>query len=102
MSRATSTSPCSPWRVGARACLAGTSIRSARRRRSRCSGRAIAVPIHWGTYRRVGLSSEEDVLREPAESFARLAAELAPEVEVRILPVGGRLELTGVHEGVST
>jgi len=62
----------------------------------------IAVPIHWGTYRRVGLASGEGLLREPAERFARLAAEVAPEVEVRILPVGGRLELTGVHEGVST
>jgi L-ascorbate metabolism protein UlaG (beta-lactamase superfamily) len=61
----------------------------------------IAVPIHWGTYRRVGLPSGEDVLREPAESFARIAAEVAPEVDVRILPVGGRLELTGVHEGAS-
>ena len=62
----------------------------------------IAVPIHWGTYRRIGLSSEEKALREPAESFARFAAELAPEVDVRILPVGGRLELAGVHERVST
>ena len=61
----------------------------------------IAVPIHWGTYRRVGLPSGEDVLREPAESFARFAADLAPEVEVRILPVGGRLKLTGVHQGAS-
>jgi L-ascorbate metabolism protein UlaG (beta-lactamase superfamily) len=62
----------------------------------------IAVPIHWGTYRQIGLASGEELLREPAEKFARMAAELAPEVEVRILPVGGRLELTGVHEGVST
>jgi L-ascorbate metabolism protein UlaG (beta-lactamase superfamily) len=61
----------------------------------------IAVPIHWGTYRRVGLSREAKLLREPAETFARLAAEVAPEVDVRILPVGGRLELAGVHEGVS-
>jgi L-ascorbate metabolism protein UlaG (beta-lactamase superfamily) len=62
----------------------------------------IAVPIHWGTYRRVGLPSGEELLREPAESFARHAAELAPEVEVRILPVGGRLELANVREGVTT
>ena len=62
----------------------------------------VAVPIHWGTYRRVGLPSGEDVLREPPESFARYAAEVAPEVEVRILPVGGRLELTNVREGVAT
>ncbi len=62
----------------------------------------VAVPIHWGTYRRVGLSSEEKLLREPPESFARHAAEVAPEVDVRILPVGGRLELAGMRERVST
>jgi L-ascorbate metabolism protein UlaG (beta-lactamase superfamily) len=53
----------------------------------------VAVPIHWGTYRRLGMSREPAVLREPAERFARLAAELAPEVEVRILEPGTRLEL---------
>ena len=53
----------------------------------------IAVPIHWGTYRRVGLPAGEELLREPPESFARHASELAPDVDVRILPVGGRLEL---------
>jgi hypothetical protein len=51
------------------------------------------VPIHWGTYRRLGLPRDPALLREPAEQFARLARELAPGVEVRILPVGGRLEL---------
>ena len=53
----------------------------------------IAVPIHWGTYRRFGLSRDPAVLREPAESFARLAAELVPEVEVRVLPVDGVLDI---------
>jgi L-ascorbate metabolism protein UlaG (beta-lactamase superfamily) len=53
----------------------------------------IAVPIHWGTYRRIGLPREPALLRAPAESFVRLASELAPEVDVRLLPVGGRLEL---------
>ena len=53
----------------------------------------VAVPIHWGTYRRIGLSREPAALREPAESFARLAAELAPDVDVRVLPVGGTLDL---------
>ena len=52
-----------------------------------------AVPIHWGTYRRVGLRRDAALLREPAESFARRAHELAPDVDVRILPVGGSLEL---------
>jgi L-ascorbate metabolism protein UlaG (beta-lactamase superfamily) len=62
----------------------------------------VAVPIHWGTYRRFGLPTGDELLREPAESFARFAAELAPEVEVRILPVGGRLELTAAEQGVSS
>jgi L-ascorbate metabolism protein UlaG (beta-lactamase superfamily) len=53
----------------------------------------VAVPIHWGTYRQVGLSRAEDALRAPAESFAQHAAELAPDVDVRLLPVGGTLEL---------
>ena len=53
----------------------------------------VAIPIHWGTYRRVGLNRDPAVLREPAESFARLAAETAPEVEVRILEPGESSEI---------
>jgi L-ascorbate metabolism protein UlaG (beta-lactamase superfamily) len=53
----------------------------------------VALPIHWGTYRRIGLRRDPRALREPAESFARLAAELAPDVDVRVVPVGGVLEL---------
>jgi L-ascorbate metabolism protein UlaG (beta-lactamase superfamily) len=53
----------------------------------------VALPIHWGTYRRIGLSREPSVLREPAEEFARLAAELAPDVDVRVVTVGGVLDL---------
>jgi L-ascorbate metabolism protein UlaG (beta-lactamase superfamily) len=53
----------------------------------------IAVPIHWGSYRRIGLSRDPAELREPAARFERLAAELAPEVEVRVLARGERLEV---------
>jgi L-ascorbate metabolism protein UlaG (beta-lactamase superfamily) len=53
----------------------------------------IAVPIHWGTYRRIGLSRDPAMLREPAESFSRFARELAPSVDVHVLPVGGTLTL---------
>jgi L-ascorbate metabolism protein UlaG (beta-lactamase superfamily) len=53
----------------------------------------LAVPIHWGTYRRFDLSRDEATLREPAERFARLAAEVAPRVTVRILSPGERLEI---------
>jgi L-ascorbate metabolism protein UlaG (beta-lactamase superfamily) len=54
----------------------------------------VAVPIHWGTYRRIGLPRDEALLRAPAEEFAAHVQELAPDVEVRILPVGGSLELS--------
>jgi L-ascorbate metabolism protein UlaG (beta-lactamase superfamily) len=50
----------------------------------------LAVPIHWGTYRVVGRRGTGE---EAAQAFAAAAAELAPEVEVRVLPVGGSLEL---------
>jgi L-ascorbate metabolism protein UlaG (beta-lactamase superfamily) len=51
---------------------------------------AVAVPIHWGTYR-VGRRPEASA--GPAEAFARAAAELAPEVDVRILGVEDTLTL---------
>jgi L-ascorbate metabolism protein UlaG (beta-lactamase superfamily) len=53
----------------------------------------VAIPIHWGTYRRIGLTRDPSALREPAETFSRLAAERAPDVEVRVLPVGGVLDV---------
>ncbi len=53
---------------------------------------AVAVPIHWGTLhprgRRLG-----DWFTEPARRFAAHAAELAPEVEVRVLAPGESLVL---------
>jgi L-ascorbate metabolism protein UlaG (beta-lactamase superfamily) len=51
---------------------------------------AVAVPIHWGTY---GVAWRRRGDRTPAEEFADRARELAPGVDVRILPVGGSLEL---------
>jgi L-ascorbate metabolism protein UlaG (beta-lactamase superfamily) len=52
----------------------------------------IAIPIHWGTYRPFFRSSRASFLTEPAEAFARAAAIAAPEVEVRILRPGERLD----------
>ena len=53
-----------------------------------------AVPIHWGTYYPVtARKSTRDFLRAPVAEFEKAAAELAPEVDVRVLPVGGTLEL---------
>lgn len=56
----------------------------------------VAVPIHWGTYYPLTSKrrSPPAFLSAPAEEFERLAAELAPSVEVRVLPVGGTLPLT--------
>jgi L-ascorbate metabolism protein UlaG (beta-lactamase superfamily) len=51
-------------------------------------GPQIAVPIHWGTY--------APLLKRPTETageeLRRYAHELAPEVDVRVLPVGGATE----------
>lgn len=53
----------------------------------------VVVPIHWGTYRRLGMSRDPATLREPVDLFERLAAELAPEVTVRVLAPGERVEI---------
>jgi L-ascorbate metabolism protein UlaG (beta-lactamase superfamily) len=47
----------------------------------------LAVPIHWGTFSPLNRSTSAD----PPEAFRRYAAELAPEVEVRILDPGTAL-----------
>jgi L-ascorbate metabolism protein UlaG (beta-lactamase superfamily) len=53
----------------------------------------VAVPIHWGTYRPAHRSAHATFLTEPAEAFARAAAAVAPEVEIRLLRPGESLEL---------
>ena len=59
----------------------------------------LAIPIHWGTYLRVAMPADEATLRAPAERFERLAAELAPEVAVRVLVPGERLSLEAAGAG---
>lgn len=55
---------------------------------------AVVVPIHWGTLLPLGLGrSHAHVLTDPPRRFAARVAELAPEVRVATLPVGGSLEL---------
>ena len=55
----------------------------------------LAIPIHWGTFERVHRRTRDpEALRAPAEEFARLVKEVAPEVEVQILAPGERLELS--------
>lgn len=60
----------------------------------RLLGARMAVPIHWGTYtpmtmHRRGPNAE----RAPAEEFARIAADLAPGVDVHVLAPGEAFEL---------
>jgi L-ascorbate metabolism protein UlaG (beta-lactamase superfamily) len=56
----------------------------------------IAVPIHWGTFYPIGLRRlRPEPLVEPPLEFARLARELAPEVEVRVLEPGSEMALEG-------
>jgi L-ascorbate metabolism protein UlaG (beta-lactamase superfamily) len=55
----------------------------------------IAIPIHWGTFYPIGLRRfRPKVLTEPPLAFAREAAKLAPDVDVRILEPG---EVTAVE-----
>jgi L-ascorbate metabolism protein UlaG (beta-lactamase superfamily) len=56
----------------------------------------MAVPIHWGTLRPVGLAGRmRDLLVDPPHAFAREAARLAPGVRVEVLEPGAAIELTG-------
>jgi L-ascorbate metabolism protein UlaG (beta-lactamase superfamily) len=54
----------------------------------------LAVPIHWGTFYPVGLRMlRPEPLTEPPREFARLASQLAPGVEVRVLEPGSETAL---------
>jgi L-ascorbate metabolism protein UlaG (beta-lactamase superfamily) len=55
----------------------------------------VAVPIHWGTLYPAGLRLLLPApLSEPARDFLRLAARLAPEVEVRVVQPGTEIVLS--------
>ncbi len=54
----------------------------------------VAIPIHWGTYAPLHWRfSGREPSDEPAAAFAAAAAEVAPDVDVRILQPGERTEL---------
>jgi L-ascorbate metabolism protein UlaG (beta-lactamase superfamily) len=54
----------------------------------------VAVPIHWGTFFPAGLARlRGTALVEPPRAFARLARDMAPGVEVRVLRPGETLGL---------
>jgi L-ascorbate metabolism protein UlaG (beta-lactamase superfamily) len=55
---------------------------------TRLLGPRLAVPIHWGTYSLPFKPAPPD----PPESFRRHVAELAPDVEVRVLAPGAGLD----------
>jgi len=60
----------------------------------------LAVPIHWGTYAPLGFGRlQTALLADPATAFRRHAAELAPEVEVHVLGLGGTLRLDAITGG---
>jgi L-ascorbate metabolism protein UlaG (beta-lactamase superfamily) len=54
----------------------------------------IAVPIHWGTFYPAGLARlRPRPLTEPPREFAARTRDLAPQVDVRVLPPGAELVL---------
>jgi len=52
-----------------------------------------ALPIHWGTYRRLFAKRPDE---RPAQEFVRIAREVAPEVDVRVLSIGETLTLEAI------
>jgi L-ascorbate metabolism protein UlaG (beta-lactamase superfamily) len=57
---------------------------------------ALAVPIHWGTYRPLSLGrSRAAPASDPAQAFAAHAARLAPQVRVEVLRPGECATLPG-------
>ena len=52
----------------------------------------LAIPIHWGTLALPAASLRPSDPQAPAKEFAALAAERAPQVQVRILQPGERIE----------
>jgi L-ascorbate metabolism protein UlaG (beta-lactamase superfamily) len=52
-------------------------------------GPRVAIPVHWGTFMRIGLARRRrERLNDAPHLFAEQVASLAPEVEVRILRPG--------------
>jgi L-ascorbate metabolism protein UlaG (beta-lactamase superfamily) len=55
-----------------------------------------AIPIHWGTIHMIGLGwLQPRWLTDPPHEFARRAAEVAPDVDVRVLEPGASLDVPG-------
>jgi L-ascorbate metabolism protein UlaG (beta-lactamase superfamily) len=57
----------------------------------------LAIPIHWGTmYPRGTGWMNPPFLTRPPWAFARYAAQLAPQVRIRVVPPGNSIPLEGV------
>ena len=53
-----------------------------------------AIPIHWGTLAPFGISmANSDFLSQPPTKFAQYAEQLAPQVQVKIVPPGSSITL---------
>jgi L-ascorbate metabolism protein UlaG (beta-lactamase superfamily) len=64
-------------------------------------GARVAVPIHWGTLYPPGLDRVlGDRLTRPARRFAEWAAELAPDLDVRILQPGEATTIEAAGQSV--
>lgn len=60
----------------------------------------IAIPIHWGALHPIGMGLLKPAfLTQPPVAFARRAAEVAPEVDTKILPLGDTLSLYRAANG---
>lgn len=59
----------------------------------------VAVPIHWGTLHPMGMRWVRPSTRvDPPHAFARNVAQLVPETEVHVVPIGGRLRVGALVE----
>jgi L-ascorbate metabolism protein UlaG (beta-lactamase superfamily) len=54
---------------------------------------AIAIPVHWGTFRLRSPTRRQPDLQRPAREFAELTRRCAPATEVRVLTPGERTVL---------
>jgi L-ascorbate metabolism protein UlaG (beta-lactamase superfamily) len=56
----------------------------------------LAIPIHWGTMAPLGMGwLNPPFLTRPPHAFKRYASELAPKVEIRVLPPGSSTTIEG-------
>jgi L-ascorbate metabolism protein UlaG (beta-lactamase superfamily) len=62
----------------------------------------LAIPIHWGTMCPFGMGwMNPSFLTQPPWAFARYAAQLAPQVRIRVVPPGNSIPFEGGAPNVS-